>query len=94
MLELFAREVCKFLKKQANFQHILLFPNVCKQAFHISHVRISQKLKGEIFKILFSYEDEDIGRFSYLHQSTFKEITRLIRIGISNIHLKVTIEKN
>ena len=25
---------------------ILLFRNVCKQTFHISHVRISQKVKG------------------------------------------------
>ena len=31
-----------------------------------SHVRISQKLKDEIF-ILSLREDEDIERFSYLH---------------------------
>ena len=42
---LFAREVCKFLKKLGNFLHILLFLNVCKQTFHISHVRISQKVE-------------------------------------------------
>ena len=46
ILELFAREVCKFLKKYANFYHVLLFLNVCKQAFHISHVRVSQKVKS------------------------------------------------
>ena len=46
ILKLFAHEVCKFLKKQANFQHILLFLNVCKQTFRISHVRISQNAKG------------------------------------------------
>ena len=32
-----------------------------------SHVRISQKLKDEIFDILSLREDEDIERFSYLH---------------------------
>ena len=46
--------------------------NVCKQTFHISHVRISQKVKGvliwnEIFNILFSHKDEDISTFSNLH---------------------------
>ena len=44
--------------------------NVCKQNVCVSHVRISQKLKGvlcEIFNILFSSEDEDIGRFWNLH---------------------------
>ena len=46
ILELFALAVCKFLKKQANFEHILLFLNVCKQIFLISIVRISQKVKG------------------------------------------------
>ena len=35
--ELFAREVYTFLKK-ANFQHILLFLNGCKQTFHIYHI--------------------------------------------------------
>ena len=45
ILELFAREVCKFLKKQVNFYHILLFLNVCKQTFHISDVRKSQKVE-------------------------------------------------
>ena len=45
IIELFAREVCKFLKKQAKFQHILLFQNVCKQTFHISYVRISQNVE-------------------------------------------------
>ena len=45
ILELSAREVCKFLKNQANFQNILLFLNVCKESFHITHVCISQKVK-------------------------------------------------
>ena len=44
-IELFAREVCKFLKKWANFLRILLFLNVCKQTFHISHEYISHKVK-------------------------------------------------
>ena len=44
--ELLAHEVCKFLKKWAIFYHILLFLNVCKQTFHISHVCRSQKVKG------------------------------------------------
>ena len=46
IIKLFTREVCKFLKNKANFQYILSFRNVCKQTFHISHVRISQKVKG------------------------------------------------
>ena len=46
ILELFTREVCKFLKKWAHFYYILLFLNICKQTFQISHVRISQKLKS------------------------------------------------
>ena len=46
ILELFAREVCKLLKKLANFYRILLFLIVCKQTFHKSQVRISQKVKG------------------------------------------------
>ena len=37
-------QVCKFLKKQANFYLILLFLNVCKQTFKIPHVRISPKV--------------------------------------------------
>ena len=45
-LKLFAREVCKFLKQQANFLHILLFLNVSKQTFHISQVRIFQNIKA------------------------------------------------
>ena len=36
ILELFAREVCKFLEQWVDFKHILLFLNVCKQTFHIS----------------------------------------------------------
>ena len=46
ILELYAREVCKFLKNWANFYLNLLFLNVCKQTFHIPHVLISQNLKG------------------------------------------------
>ena len=45
ILELFALEVFKVLKKQTNFKHILLFLNVCKQTFDISHVRVSQNVK-------------------------------------------------
>ena len=44
--QLFTREVCKFLKNLANFYLIQLFLNVCKQTFHISHARTSQKVKG------------------------------------------------
>ena len=46
---------------------------VCKQTFqifHISLVRISQKVEGlycEILDVFISYEDKDIGRFSNLH---------------------------
>ena len=41
-------EVCKFLKKHANFLRIMLFLIVFKQTFHISHAHISQKVKGVI----------------------------------------------
>ena len=34
------------VKKQANFYLILLFLNVCKQTFHISHRCISQNVKS------------------------------------------------
>ena len=55
-VEICAREICEMF--------------VYKQTFHISPVRISQKLKGvlrEIFNLLFSYEDEDMDWFSNLH---------------------------
>ena len=68
ILELFSREVCKFLKKLANFQHILLFLYVCKQTFHMTHMSISQNVKGVLmFYILFSHEDEDNVRFPNRH---------------------------
>ena len=38
--------------------------------FYISHVRISQKVKGALmrnFNMLVLYKDEDIGRFSNLY---------------------------
>ena len=44
-LELFSGKVCKFFKKWAHFKQILLFVNVYKQTFHISHVCIPQKVK-------------------------------------------------
>ena len=53
---------------------ILLFLNVCKQIFHISHVRISQKVKSYNMKssaYLCSYEDKNID----LHRSTFKQVS-------------------
>ena len=53
-----------------------MFLNVCKQIFHISHVLISEKSKRCYNAIclvyLCSYEDEDMGKFSNLHQCTFK----------------------
>ena len=46
IIKLFLRKVCKFLKKKANFYHVILFLNVCKQTFNIYHVRLSQNVKG------------------------------------------------
>ena len=46
IFELFAREICKFLKKQANFYLILLFLNVCKQTSDIYRVHVSQNVQG------------------------------------------------
>ena len=43
---------------------------VCKKTFHMSHVRISQIVKGILIRNLqdiFSYENEDIGKFSNLN---------------------------
>ena len=77
--KLFACEVCKFLKKQANFYLILLLLKVCKKTFQISHVRISQNLKGIlmwnlrhiIYWHIFMW-NKDSGRFLNLHSCTFK----------------------
>ena len=50
-----------------------MFLNGCKQSFHISHVRVSQKVKDVLMWnhqhiiLLFSDEDEDIDRFSNLY---------------------------
>ena len=41
----------KFLKSRL-ILNILLFLNVCKQTFHISRVRIYQKVKGVLMWIL------------------------------------------
>ena len=49
-IKLFARENCKFLKKCTNSYFILLFWNVYKQIFHISHVHISQNVKGALLR--------------------------------------------
>ena len=48
ILKLFSRKVCIFLRKYANFQQILLFLYACKQIFHISYVRITQKVNDVI----------------------------------------------
>ena len=39
-----SRVICSWILK-VHFEHSLLFLNVCKQTFHISHVRMSQKIK-------------------------------------------------
>ena len=75
ILELFMREVCKFPKKQANFYHILLFLNVCKQTFHISYVHLC------------SCEDEDISRFSNLQQSLSQFLRRFHFYGLFTAYL-------
>ena len=48
IVELFISKVllCIFIKIQVNFQYILLFLCVCRQIFHISRARISEKVKG------------------------------------------------
>ena len=49
---------------------MLSFLYVCKQTFHISPVRVSQKVNGVIMRNLrhiILCEDEGIGRFLYLH---------------------------
>ena len=57
ILELFGREVCKFL--------FLLFLNVCKQIFHISQVRISEKVKGVLMQdIIYLYMSSKIFLFN------------------------------
>ena len=44
----FDRKVFKFWKSALIFYLILLFLNVCKQNFHISHVHASQNVKGAL----------------------------------------------
>ena len=39
-------DLVNLLKSRLIFQHMLLFLNVSKPTFHISHVHISQKVKG------------------------------------------------
>ena len=46
ILKLFAREVCKSLKKYANFYLILFFVHFFFATLHISHLRLSQNVKG------------------------------------------------
>ena len=46
ILALFARDICNFLKRQAIFYFVLLFLNVCNENFHVSHMCISQNVKG------------------------------------------------
>ena len=63
-----------FVKSRLVFNLIYSFWMFVNKLFTISHAHIS-KSKGcfnlEIFTILFSYEDEDIGRFSNLRWCTF-----------------------
>ena len=52
---------------------------------------VSQKVKGEIFNILFSYEDEDIGWFSNPTQSSnqtqFKPFSRVSTVEFEQVHI-------
>ena len=41
ILELFTSEFCKFIKEEAKFYLIILSLHVCKQTFHIFHMRTS-----------------------------------------------------
>ena len=58
-----------------------MFLNICKQTFHISHVRISQKVKGVLIwnfqDIILIYEDENIGGFSS-RSATFVQTTERV----------------
>ena len=84
--------MCMFEQKQypENFTFLILkicnliACEVCKfqQTFHMSHVRISQKVIGVLMwnlNILLSYEDEGISRFSNLRQCTFKYDKRIVK---------------
>ena len=65
----------------ANFYLILLFLNVSKQTPHISRVHISNCKRYLNLKSLAyysQYEDEDVGRFLYLHWFTFNMEKRII----------------
>ena len=48
ILELFAHKVYQSFKKQGNFYVTLLFLNLYAQLFKLSHVRISQNVKGAL----------------------------------------------
>ena len=62
-----------------------MFLNDCKQTFYISHVRISQKVKGVLMwnlQHIISYEDKYIGWFSNPHKCTFNYFTeKSMKIG-------------
>ena len=52
ILKLFAWEVCEFLKKHANFYLIQIFVNFFFETLHMSHVRLSQNVKGVLMRNL------------------------------------------
>ena len=70
---------------------MLLFLNICKQIFHISHVSISQNVKGVLmwnFRHIFSYEEEDIdiGRFLNLSVALINDLTFLDKKTLNDLY--------
>ena len=71
ILELFVLEVCKFRKKLANLTYSIV--SECFTYLTCTYLKTEKVFSYEIFGILFSCKDKDIGRFSNLHWCTFKD---------------------
>ena len=69
--------ICKFVNfsKSRLIHNILLFLNVCKQTFHISHVRISQEVCTvplyHIVSLYHSVQKETVAVVSYIGWSSW-----------------------
>ena len=86
------------VKKCGNFWHILLFLNVCKQTFYISHVYLSQKLKGvfmwNLQHIIFIWRMKKLADFRRTKPEFYASKTRIkakeLTLHITNLTMDWT----
>ena len=64
-----------FLKSRLIFSIILLFLNVCKQTFHILHVRISQKRCFNVKYLTYYFHTKILADFQIFNASFNADIT-------------------